>query len=73
MPAGENPVAPDDQSVGIVIQVQGGHGRPADGGLADDPDSIWGPGEVLEPRMPTRVEEGYFHTLFGISGGRDPL
>ncbi len=57
VPTRENPEGSDEQGVGVVGEVQRGHSGPSDRRLADDPQSIGGPAEMLGPELQSRIEQ----------------
>lgn len=67
VPASEDPVGSDEQCIGIIRQVACGHRSTSNRCLADDPQAIGRPLEMLRPDLPTRIEQGSLLARFWIS------
>ena len=58
VPASDDPVGSDEQCIGIVRQVECSHRSTSDRRLADDPQAIGRPLEMLGPDLSTRIQKG---------------
>jgi hypothetical protein len=58
MPAGQDPVAPHFDRIGVVTEVQCYHGCTADRRFSDDLQAIVRPGKMLVPAIGAWIEQG---------------
>jgi hypothetical protein len=66
MPAGENPVTPNRESVGVIIEMEGSDRGATDGRQPDDAQAVVAPTKVFGPRLRSRVEQGARLSGFGV-------
>src|SRR6478735_3028945 len=54
---GKDPIGPDHQRIGVIIQMLGSNGRTSGRGPAADSEAVLGPPEVVGPSLTARVEQ----------------
>lgn len=70
MPARQNPVAPYQEGVRIIVKMQSNDRCPTNIGKADDAQTIVTPAEVMFPRLNARVKQRYFLACLWVNCGR---